>query len=197
MTSSRRTSTDEAATTIWTGILGVARHLGQREPMPVERGIVQLKEGTAETPVYFVGVGLGEFRLAQLICSRRSIFGVEVPWPSAWRIAAMKKDTFALPTMEHLVAPYLAALSVHTRSSPCVLAGHSFGGLIAFEAAHQLNKKGGKVEMVILLDTPAKDPTPREGVWQKLENRWKQRSTDRAPQTIASRLGDSWSILRW
>jgi thioesterase domain-containing protein len=36
------------------------------------------------------------------------------------------------------------------RSLPCVLVGHSFSGLIAFEAAHQLNQQGGKVEMVII-----------------------------------------------
>ena len=52
MTRSQRTSTDEAIATIWTGILGVARHLGKREPIPVERrpAVVQLKKGTAETP---------------------------------------------------------------------------------------------------------------------------------------------------
>lgn len=203
MTRSQRTSTDEAIATIWTGILGVARHLGKREPIPVERrpAVVQLKKGTAETPVYFIGASLGEFHLAQLICSQRSIFGVEVPWPSAWRIAAMKKDTSALPTMEQLVAQYVAALSVHARSSPCVLAGISFNGLMAFEAAHQLNEKGGKVEMVILIDAQAKYPAPHEVAWRKLQNDWtpelNQRLTDRASQTIASRLGGSWSILQW
>jgi thioesterase domain-containing protein len=203
VTRPQRMSTDEATATIWAGILGVARHLGKREPIPVERRpvVVQLKKGTAETSVYFIGAALGEYHLAQLICSQLSIFGVEVPWPSAWRIAAMKKDTSALPTMEQLVAQHVAAISVHTRSSPCVLAGISFAGLMAFEAAHQLNEKGGKVEMVILLDAQAKYPAPHEVAWQKLQNDWKpelsQRSTDRASQTIASRLGGSWSILQW
>jgi thioesterase domain-containing protein len=82
-----------------------------------------------------------------------------------------------------------------------VLAGISFGGLMAFEAAHQLNEQGGKVEMVILLDAQAKYPAPHEVAWQKLQKDWKpepnQRSTDRASQTFASRLGGSLSIIQW
>ena len=147
-------STDEARAVVWTEILAVAKHLGKRAWHPVKRPLViQLKEGAAETPVYFIGAGLSELHLAQLMCSERSIFGVDIPLASAWRNAVAEHQSYALPTMEQLVAQYVAALSVHARSSPCVLVGHSFNGLIAFEAAHQLNQQGGKVEMVILLDT--------------------------------------------
>ncbi len=203
VTQPRRTSTDEAHAAIWTGILAAAKHLGKRESLPTKRysSEVQLRKGTAETPVYFIGAGLIEFRLAQLIYSERSIFGIEIRWPLAWRNAATKNDTYALPTMEQLVAPYVAALSVHTGSSPCVLAGHSFNGLMAFEAAHQLQEQGGKVEMVILLDTSARYPAPHQVAWQKLHKDWKRapnpRSTDRASQSIVCRLGSSLSIIRW
>ena len=196
-------STEEANAAIWTGILGVAKHLGKREPLPVERrpSVVQLRKGAAETPVYFIGAGLGEFHLAQLICSERSIFAVEVPWPSAWRIAATKKILPPYRLWNNWSRTYVAALSVHACSSPCVLAGISFNGLMAFEAAHQLNEQGGKVEMVILLDTQAKYPAPHQVAWQKLQKDWtrelNQRSTDRTSQTIASRLGGSWSIIQW
>ena len=103
--------------------------------------------------------------------------------------------------MEQLVAPYVAELSVHARTSPCVLVGHSFNGLMAFEAAHQLNEQGGKAEMVILLDTQAKYPTPHQVAWQRLQKDWRRAPhlplTDRTSQSIASRLGSSWSIIRW
>jgi thioesterase domain-containing protein len=79
--------------------------------------------------------------------------------------------------------------------------GHSFNGLIAFEAAHQLNRRGGKVEMVMLLDTQLKDPTPHHVAWQKLQKDWKQpfnvQLTGRTLKSIASRLGSSWSTIRW
>ena len=102
--------------------------------------------------------------------------------------------------MEQLVAPYVAALRVHTRSAPCVLAGHSFAGLMAFEAAHQLQEQGGKVDMVILLDAQAKYPAPRQVAWQILQKDWKRApkcSTGRTSQSIASRLASSWSIIGW
>jgi thioesterase domain-containing protein len=194
-------TTDEARTVLWTGILGTAKHLGKREWHPTKRksSVVQLREGAAETtPLYFIGVGFAELHLAQLMCSERSIFGIEIPWPSAWRNAAGKNNLDALPTMEQLVAPYVAALTQHAGSSPCVLVGHSFSGLMAFEAAHQLNEQGGKVEMVMLLDAQAQYPAPHQVAWQQLQKDWKAPDlTDRTSQSIASRLGSSWSIIRW
>ena len=52
------TSTHEARAVLWTGILGVAKQLGKREGLPTKRhpSVVQLREGPAETPVYFIGV---------------------------------------------------------------------------------------------------------------------------------------------
>jgi thioesterase domain-containing protein len=162
--------------------------------------VIQLREGKADITLYFIGGEVAEFRIAQLMGFGHSIYGIEIPWPSAWRDAANKNDTSALPTMEQLVAPYVAALRVHTRSSPCVLAGHSFGGLMAFEAAHQLQEQGGKVDMVILLDAQAKYPAPHQVAWQMLQNDWKRApkcSTARTSQSIASRLANSLSIIGW
>jgi thioesterase domain-containing protein len=163
-------------------------------------GVTQFREGKADTSLYLIAGEVAEFRISQLIGSGHSIYGIEIPWPSAWRDAANKNNTSALPTMEQLVAPYVAALRVHTRSSPCVLAGHSFAGLMAFEAAHQLQEQGGKVDMVILLDAPAKYPAPHQVAWQILQKDWKRApkcSTDRTSQSIASRLASSWSIIGW
>ena len=197
------TSTDEAREALWTGILGTAKQLGRRKWSPIKplSSVFQLREGAAKTPVYFIGSRQFEFHLARLMCSERSIFGIDTLWPSAWRKAAAKNDIEALPTLEQFVAPYAAALSMHARSSSCVLVGHSFSGLMAFEAAHQLNEQGGKVEMVILLDAEAKYPAPRQLAWQQLQKDWGRaphlRLTDRTSQSIASRLGDSWSIIWW
>ena len=196
-------STNEAREVLWTGILGAAKHLGKRDWRPTKRqsAIVQLRKGAGERPVYFIGMGVVELHLAQLICSERSIFGIEIPWPSAWRNAAAKNDVATLPTMDQLVAPYVAALSVHAASSPCVLVGHSFNGLMAFHAAHQLNEQGGKVELVVLLDTETKDPAPHQIAWQQLQKDWGRardlRLTDRTLRSISLRLRSSLSVIRW
>jgi thioesterase domain-containing protein len=59
----------------------------------------------------------------------------------SWRNAAAKNNICALPNMEQLVVPHLTALSTHAGGCPCVLVGHSFGGLIAFELARQFQKQ--------------------------------------------------------
>jgi len=72
---------------------------------------------------------------------------------------------------------------------------------MAFEVAHQFVRQGGKVEMVILLDTWARYPAPREVAWHQWRREWKEAperpSTDRLAQSIASRLRNSWRITRW
>ena len=145
--------------------------------------VISMQEGTAAPSVYFIYAGPDEFRLAHLMGEGRSVFGIESPWPLAWRNAAASNETSALPTMEQMVAPYAAALSAHTRSSPCVLAGYSFAGLMAFEAAHQIQGQGGKVDLVLLIDSVAKFQTPYQAAWHQLRQDWKQvangLSTDR------------------
>src|SRR5436853_7729022 len=123
--------------------------------------------------------------------ARHAVFGLEAPWPLAWRDAVARNRRCAFPTMEQLVAPYVAALSAHAGASPCVLAGHSFAGLMAFEAAHQFQRQGGKVEMVILLDTWATPPIPHRVAWHQWRQNWKQ-----APPN-GSGLRKSWRLVRW
>jgi hypothetical protein len=44
--------------------------------------------------------------------------------------------------------------------------------LMAVEAAHQLNERGARVEMVLLLDSKARYPTPHKVAWEKLKKEW-------------------------
>ena len=181
-------TTDEAHAAIWTGILGAAKYLGKRDLPPLKRRppVIQLRQGSAEIPVYFIGCGLAEFHLAQLICSDHSIFGIEIPLPTRWRIAAARKEFNYLPNMEQLVAPYVNELCAHTGLLDCVLVGYSFGGVMAFEAAQQFLRLGGQVKAVLLIDAEAHCPTPHQVAWQKLMS-----------QSIVSNFQSSFSILRW
>ena len=180
----------------------MARLIDAQQPKRKRQpAVVQMQKGRAELPVYFIYAGPTEFRLAKSMGEEHAIFGIDAPWPLAWRNAVAANRTSAFPTMEQLVAPYAAALAAHAPSSPCVLAGHSFAGVMAFEAAHQFLRQGGKVEMVILLDTWAKDPAPEQVAWHQWRREWKQApgqpSTDRPARSIALRLRNSWRITRW
>jgi aspartate racemase len=180
----------------WPTIEGIALSVLQKEPIVKKQlpSVVQLRAGSPKLPLYFIGAGPWEIRLAQLIGVEHSVFGVEFPWPLSWRDAAAHNETAALPTLDQFVAPLVAALSDHVRSSPCVLAGYSFQGAMAFEAAHQLQRLGVKVKMVMLLDTWLNHPDARSR-WRrlldtqdKLRRRWIRVRAERSVESIGSRL---------
>jgi amino acid adenylation domain-containing protein len=67
-----------------------------------------------------------------------------------------------LPTVEDMAAAYLDALRGHLPEGPVILAGWSFGGQIAFEAARQTARAGGTVRAVLLFDAIAVPDPVRE-----------------------------------
>ncbi|WP_209329029.1 amino acid adenylation domain-containing protein [Lunatimonas salinarum] len=72
-------------------------------------------------------------------------------------------------TIEEMAAYYLSEILNQNPYGPYILAGYSFGGVIAFEMAQQLTQMGKKVEKLILFDTYAnqhkKPSNLKERVW--------------------------------
>ena len=145
----------------------VARLIDRGRPKSAQLStVVPLREGRAGLPVYFIYAGPGEFGIARHMGESHPVFGIEVRWPLAWRNALSDSRTSDFPSMEQMVAPYVAALSAHTRSTPCALVGLSYAGRIAFEAARQFQKLGGKVELVILIDSQIRPMNPYQLAWR-------------------------------
>lgn len=203
LTTSSHAMPDAARAAVWTGILGAAKHLGRKAPLPPRQRptVVQLRHGTSATPVYFIGAGLYELHVAQLMPPQHSIFAAEIALPAAWHDAAAKKDTNATPVLQDMVVPYVTALRAHAGATPCVLAGYSFHASMAFEIAHQLQAKGGQVDLVMLLDAPAEYPPPHKIAWKNLCATWmpraRQHNASANSPSVASRLAISLAIVRW
>jgi thioesterase domain-containing protein len=191
-------SSDAARAAVWTGILGAAKHLGKRAPLPLRQRptVVQLRQGTSETPVYFIGAGLYELNTAQMMPPQHSIFAAEIAWPAPWHDAAARNDTNATPVLEDMVVPYVTALREHSGSTPCVIVGYSFHASMAFEIAHQLLDKGGQVDLVMLLDAPAEYPLPHWIAWKNLRDTWMPSASEHSASN-ASRFAVTLSIVRW
>ena len=187
-------TTDAARAALWTGILGAAKHIGKMAPLPARQRpvVVQLRQGGDATPIYFIGAGLYELHVAQLMPPQHSIYAAEIACPAAWHDAAARNDTGATPVLEDLVAPYVTAIHAHAGAVPCVLMGYSFHALMAFEIAHQLMAKGARVALVIALDAPAEYPKPPKAIWTNLRDVW-----TRPEQSIVARLATSFAIARW
>ena len=101
---------------------------------------------------------------------------------------AARNETGKLPSVEQLAAFHTALIQKHQPTGICLLAGHSFGGLLAFEVAHQLQQQGREVEMIFLLDSWVKPPP----WWIKL----KALTFARARTSIAFRARHLWSKWR-
>lgn len=157
---------------------------GQQAEGPREPAVVQLQEGGSEIPLYFIYAGPDEFHLARLMGKRRPVFGIQVPWPIKWRKAVESNEASSFPTMDQFVAPFVQALSAHVGSRPCMLAGHSFAGLVAFEVARQLQGLGGKIDTVLIVDKWARYPSPFRVALENLRQCWTEKRLD-IKQTFA------------
>ena len=57
--------------------------------------------------------------------------------------------------MEEIATYYIEAIQTIQPSGPYLLGGHSFGGIVAFEIATQLQKQGHEVALVAIIDAVA------------------------------------------
>ena len=80
--------------------------------------------------------------------------GSDQPFYSFQAIALCEEGEL-ITQVEDVAARYIQALLVVQPQGPYFLAGHSFGGKLAFEMAQQLLHKGHKVALVAVLDTTA------------------------------------------
>ncbi len=107
-----------------------------------------LSEGENQAPLYCIcGIHLYQ-ELAEQIGEARSSYGIFVPQEQ--QILGLQSG--GTPSVERLAEAYTQAICAHRVSGPVALAGYSFGGVLAFEIARQLQVLGRDVELVTLLD---------------------------------------------
>jgi acyl-CoA synthetase (AMP-forming)/AMP-acid ligase II/thioesterase domain-containing protein len=119
-----------------------------RAPAPT-RHLLTLRPSTPPSPIFCVGGMMGAAlylrELAEASPAGRPFFAFQAPGLDG---RAPPCDSVAA-----LAALYADELSAAHPDGPCSLLGHSFGGLVAYEAASLLVARGRHVERVILLDT--------------------------------------------
>jgi amino acid adenylation domain-containing protein len=182
----------------------LAKVVEQKHHLGSEPRVVQLQSGRTGVPLYFMGAGPAEHRLMQLLGEDRAVFVIDAPLPVEWHRAITASDRATMPTIEQLGAHFGDVLRAHAGSSPCIIAGYSLGGKIAFEAAQALGRAGGKVELVLLVDARAftwSGPI-RGPAWWSLRRIWRgaANGTHSNPSYLArlnASLANSWRVLLW
>jgi thioesterase domain-containing protein/acyl carrier protein len=167
----------------------LAAVLDEENQQKREPKLIQLQSGGAAGTLYLLDVSMGLCRLAeQLKDTDLDIFGTVVPLSHDVFEAAARDEWDKLPTLEEMAAAHTALIQSHQPSGPILLGGHSFGGSMSFEVAHQLQQAGRPVEMIFLLDSWAGIPP-----WWK---RIRALTLARAKESLLFRAGHLWSRTR-
>jgi thioesterase domain-containing protein len=78
-------------------------------------------------------------------------------------------------TVEQLAAAVCRSIRAARPHGPYLLGGYCFGGMVAFEAARQLQESGEEIELLVLFDAPGPNPSWRRRparLWRKLRERF-------------------------
>ncbi|MUG97754.1 amino acid adenylation domain-containing protein, partial [Scytonema sp. UIC 10036] len=114
--------------------------------------LVAIQQNGSKPPLFCIpGAGGHPFYLYNLA----RCLGDDQPFYS-FQVNSLSFDKkSAFPQVEDIASQYIQTLQVVQPVGPYFLAGHSFGGHVAFEMAQQLLHKGHEVALVAILDTTA------------------------------------------
>jgi acyl-coenzyme A synthetase/AMP-(fatty) acid ligase/thioesterase domain-containing protein/acyl carrier protein len=132
--------------------------------------VVLLRPGSRGTPLFVVAGGGSPATslraLAHALPSGRPVFGIQ----------ARGLEERALPdrSVEASARRYLTDLRAVQPSGPYLLAGHSFGGLVAFEMACRLERAGETVALLVVIDTTAPGTSTATSGEDTLATRWQE-----------------------
>lgn len=138
-------------------IEALARRL-ERGPSSESSGpLVAIQPEGTRMPLFCVHPSSGSVmdyhRLAHHLGAEQPFFGLEA--------RGLEGEAEPLTRVEDMARSYIAALRQARPAGPYALAGHSFGGIVAFEMARQLLDEGQPVALVALIDAWA-TPMPGE-----------------------------------
>jgi thioesterase domain-containing protein/acyl carrier protein len=144
--------------------------------LPTWSNCVPMQTRGEQTPLYILPGAVGSVLYLQPLAAA---LGQQQPI-YALQTLGLQPDEVTPDTVEALAAYHLAAIREQQPDGPYCILGHSSGGRVAFELAHQLEAAGATVAFLGILDTSAPDP---QHDWQD-------------PQDDGSDAYQLWSLLQ-
>lgn len=161
---------------------------------PTWSSLVPIKPGGSKPPFYCVhGVGgniLEYLDLAKYMDDDQPFYGLQA--------VGLDGKTPWLETVEEMAAHYVAEIRDFQPRGPFYLGGSSFGGLVAFEMAHQFQAANEQVALLAFFDTHAPGypkALPAISFWRAKLNRWKFRISLHAGNLKAARGVQKFSYI--
>ncbi|MEO1374975.1 MAG: amino acid adenylation domain-containing protein, partial [Cyanobacteria bacterium J06635_10] len=125
--------------------------VGTESSQELYKTLVPIQLNGSLPPLFFIpGVGgnvIYSHHLARYLGNNRPFYGLQAQ--------GLDGETQPLQSIEEIAQHYIKAIQTVQPTGPYFLAGHSFGGKVAFEMANQLQRMGESVAYVGILDTSA------------------------------------------
>jgi amino acid adenylation domain-containing protein len=146
-------------------IEGLARTLSPETDSPFWSPLVAIQPKGSNPPFFCVhpifGVVFPYYEFAYHLGTDQPFYGLQP--------LGMDGEQSPLTRIEDMAAYYIDALRAVQPNGPYFLGGWSFGGLVAFEMAQQLQKSGQKVALLAVLDTSAPVSKNKPSFWGGLK----------------------------
>ncbi len=153
--------------------------------------LVRIKTGQSQLPFFCVhpigGNVLGYVDLARYLAPEQPFYGLQAP--------GLEEGQSPYQNIPDLAAYYLDVVGqVLPKETPYCLGGQSFGGLVAFEIAQQIQQRGQTVALLVIMDTPA----PLNGLTdEKIDDAmWLVKRAEVLERFFGKSLGVSWDELK-
>jgi len=139
-------------------VVGFAHQLQQETGSATYFTLVPTSPQASSLPLFCV-YGLYLYKpLALALGPDQRTYGIYLEFESDLRAGKNTSEAGFEFTVENIASRYIEQIRKIEPSGPYNLAGLSFGGLVAFEIAHQLLEQGEKVNLLALFDTYAPVP---------------------------------------
>lgn len=114
--------------------------------------LVKIKGGDESKPLLFIAHPIDGYvtflsELAQDLPAQQAVYAFQSP--------GLSDDAPVLTDVAQMATVYVEALRGKQAHGPYLLGGASFGGLVAWEMAQQLQQAGEAVKLLFMIDTPA------------------------------------------
>ncbi len=149
----------------------LARSVNEARAFRPSTALVSLRPSGSGPPLFLIhgagGLAFTVFELGQAVEGDFPVFAVQDP--------ACDLATEPQRTVPGMASALIAQIRTAQPLGPYRLCGHSFGGLLAYEMAVQLEREGQAVSFLGLIDTPTPPrSSTRRGVLPALKNSWRE-----------------------